>query len=403
MARSGNTNSSFDYLTSNYTYIMNDWGTGRYKIRAKYSKSSTVDAGQDSGYIKPSTYFKEDNNGTETVEIDQKSKIHDGGFVIYQLTDAEIETNPNGTSVIINDTNKDTAQSTRNQYVWVPVPNIEDITRTKIENNGIMQFGQSYVFNRTSITKETSTNSGFFSEPRLASYDKTKYYLQRYSNIDKKEDYLNNMQEEYARMIKSINKYKGFYIGRYETGDDYTHSSSKGYFTNPRIVRYNGNISCVTWYDSYKELERLSKKTGKYVETGMIYYCLWDYTLIWLHETDTRSYEDLAVDSGTWGNYSNNGKTVISGNTNPAKTGSIETIIYDGEIYGDDPTSSNNIFEIAGNLREWDRSTFSDKHRSIRGGSYSLSSNLTASSSYTAEPNISYATNYGVRALLLIR
>ena len=44
-----------------------------------------------------------------------KSKIHDGGFVIYELTDAELETDPKGTNVIINDTNKDEAQSERNQ------------------------------------------------------------------------------------------------------------------------------------------------------------------------------------------------------------------------------------------------------------------------------------------------
>ena len=113
------------------------------------------DGGQDSGYIKPSTYFKEDNNETETMEEDKKTKIHDGGFVIYELTDEELAKQM--TNVVINDTNKDLAQTTRNQYVWVPVENIEDITRTKTINNGIMKFGQEYSFSNTSITKETST------------------------------------------------------------------------------------------------------------------------------------------------------------------------------------------------------------------------------------------------------
>ena len=122
----GNTDSSFDYTTSTYTWTMNDGGTGRYILRAIYRKNGLVDEGQDSAYIKPTTYYKEDENG-ETVEFDQKTKIHDGGFVIYQLTDEELETDPNGTSIVINDTNKDEAQSTRNQYVWVPVSNEEDI------------------------------------------------------------------------------------------------------------------------------------------------------------------------------------------------------------------------------------------------------------------------------------
>ena len=254
---------SFDYITSNYTYTMNDWGTGKYKLKATYSKNASTDEGQDSGYIKTSTYFKEDENG-ETIEVDQKTRIHNGGFVIYQLTDEELETDPNGTSIVIDDTNKDTAQSTRNQYVWVPVPNVEDILRTKTINSWTIQFGQGYSFSNTSITKETNTESDYYREPRLVEhYDKTKYYLQRYSNIDKREDYLNKMQEDFTRMIKSINKYKGFYIGRYETGDDYTHSSSKKCFINPRVVRYNSNINYVTWYDSYKDLERLIRKNRR--------------------------------------------------------------------------------------------------------------------------------------------
>ena len=126
----GNTRTSFDYTTLAYTYTMNDWATGKYIIRATYSKNSSIDEGQDSGSIKTSTYFKEDENG-ETIEEDKKTKIHDGGFVIYQLKDEEIESDPNGTSVNINDTNKDIEQSERNQYVWVPVENIEDIVRKK--------------------------------------------------------------------------------------------------------------------------------------------------------------------------------------------------------------------------------------------------------------------------------
>ena len=117
-----------------------------------------------------------------------------------------------------------------------------------------------------------------------------------------------------------------------------------------RVVRYNSNINYVTWYDSYKNLQRLSGKTEKYVETGMIYDSLWDYTLKWLNETDTRSYEDISVDSGTWGNYENNAKTLTSGGILPAKTGAIETITYKGETYSDSPTSSNNIFDLAGNV-----------------------------------------------------
>ena len=400
----GNTDSTFDYTTSNYTYTMNDWATGRYKIKAWYKKDKSINEGQDRGYIKTSTYYKKDENGTQTFEEDIKTKIHDGGFVIYQLTDEEIETDPNGTNIVINDTNKDTAQSTRNQYVWVPVPNIEDILRTKERNNGIMQFGQVYSFRNTSITKETNTGTDYFREPRLVEhFDTTKYYLQRYSNLNKRENYLNEQQEEFKNMINSVNKYGGYYIGRYETGDEFEHKESEKCYIEPKIVRYNSNIAYVTWYSSYQELEKLSGKTEKYVETGMIYDSLWDYTIKWINETDTRSYEDLAEKGDTWGNYVTNRKTVTIGSTNPAKTGAIDTIIYKGETYRDSPTSSNNIFDIAGNVVEYTRARAYHETRRYRGGSCSdASSNYPA---YSANTYVPYGGDFrcGTRGMLYIR
>ena len=269
-----------------------------------------------------------------------------------------------------------------------------------------MQFGQGYSFSTTSIIKETNTGADYYREPRLAErYDKAKYYLQKYMKINNRQNYLNNMQEDFARMIESINKYKGFYIGRYETGDDYTHSSSKGYFTNPRVVRYNRNINYVRWYNSYDDAKKLAGNKEKYVKTGMIYDTLWDYTLKWLNETDTRSYEDIYSDSGTWGNYSNNTKTTSSGGTSPAKTGAIETITYKEETYSDSPTSSNNIFDIAGNVCEWTvgRYTSASSYRELRGGYYGFNSNHSGSvaSGRGGSPGYNDGT-YGFRSLLCI-
>ena len=410
----GNSSSSFNYITSKETWKMNNGKTGRYKIRAIYKKTSGYNYGQqDRGYIKASTYYKEDENG-ETIEEDIKTKIHDGGFVIYQLTEEELETDPNGTVVVINDTNKDEAQTTRNQYVWVPVANIEDIARTRVANNGIMQFGQNYTFSSTSITKETTVHINYYREPRLLEkYDETKYYLQKHSNINTRENYLNKMQEDFTRMLKSINKYKGFYIGRYETGDVYTHDGS---YINPQIVRYNSNINWVTWYNSYKDLERIAGKTEKYVETGMLYDSLYDYTLKWLNETDTKSYEAIYLDSGTWGNYSNicfkykdslNGTEITKSEKSDIKTatGGITEIIYKGEKYSDSPTLSNNIFDIAGNIYELTRSTYLDSSRRIRGGNFHTDSTNMYGPAYCIGSVYPYSNyfEYGTRNLLLIK
>ena len=106
----------------------------------------------------------------------------------------------------------------------------------------------------------------------------------------------------------------------------------------------------------------------------MLYDTMWDYTLKWLQETETRSYKDIVTDSGTWGNYNNNTKTTQSGGTSPARTGAIETITYKEETYSDSPTASNNIFDIAGNVWEWTRSRNDTYYRRSHGGNFNNSS-----------------------------
>ena len=229
----------------------------------------------------------------------------------------------------------------------------------------------------------------------------TKRNLQEHSNLDKRENYLNKMQEDYTRIIKSINEYKGFYIGRYEIGDDVSHNYDLECFIHPKIVRYNNNINCVTWYNSYKDLERLSGKTEKYSETGMIYDSLVDYTLKWLNETDTRSYKDIAEDSGTWGNYQKNKITVKSGSEKPSESGAIETIIYKGEICRNSPTASNNIFDLAGNVYEWTKARETERYRCLKGGYYNIENYPAYGTNIGYPENNSYS--YGARGMLLIR
>ena len=272
-----------------------------------------------------------------------------------------------------------------------------------------MQFGQGYEFSNSRIIKN---NNNY--EPRLVvNYDKTKYYLQRYSNTNERESFLKNIQEDFAKMVKSISKYKGFYIGRYETGDEIVHDSSKISFIKPQIVRYNQNLRNITWYGSYDEIKRLVKNKEKYVTVGMIYDCLWEYTLKWLNETDTISYEDILENAAIWGNYKNNSLTYkeeVNGNIlmksfNVSKltpTGSIETITYKGEVYRNLPTSSNNIFDLAGNVAELTIATAYASSRRTRGGTYgSLTTTYYGMPGRYNDSPPNY-TNDGFRSLLCI-
>ena len=62
-------------------------------------------------------------------------------------------------------------------------------------------------------------------------------------------------------MIESIEKYGGFYIGRYETGD----------LTQEKavVIKGNNDIANQNWYKMYKICEGLNNENTN-VETGII-------------------------------------------------------------------------------------------------------------------------------------
>ena len=97
-----------------------------------------------------------------------------------------------------------------------------------------------------------------------------------------------NMKSDYEEMIASLEKYKGFYIGRYEL----TANGEKTGATQ----------TDVDWYTLYKNCTTLA--TGTKVKTRMIWGLQWDATCNWL---DNSGFS--ITDSSTWGNYSNNDAT----------------------------------------------------------------------------------------------
>lgn len=96
-----------------------------------------------------------------------------------------------------------------------------------------------------------------------ASYDANKYSVAGFSSL---QDMAESLVTEYNIMIDSIEKYGGFYIGRYElTGDG--EKSGKP---------YSG-----TWYASYKKCTLVAKGESNTM-TRMIWGNLWDATCYWL-------------------------------------------------------------------------------------------------------------------------
>ena len=308
----------------------------------------------------------------------------DSGYVIYALNEGETED-----TVEINDINKQEAQKTRNQYVWVPVPDPSKFYGT--DANG-KRWGKLYQFSTSTSSSydqvtgtrpynwsetngvmrisSTSSPSSFREPDVVIGSDSTVYDMDsRLRTLglgaETTHEFLMQLEKEFNKMIDSVEKYGGFYIGRYETGN-----------LNQDVAvvqKGNDDIGSQTWYAMYEKCKTLSDNNNN-IETGMIWGNQWDRTMMWLmecnakDETTGKSKEEVISDSTSWGNYDNATfqYTNSSGVTATKNSGSSTRIPTGSTEY----TKANNIYDLAGNV--WDRTmeARSSIGRVIRGGYY---------------------------------
>ena len=287
-----------------------------------------------------------------------------GGFVIYEGGEE------------VNDNNVATAKTSRNQFVWVPVEDINDIAKqtSGYDTAGRLNYqGKLYDFSSSGASEKRNYGQGTsnYREPDIVeTYDNNTSYM-NIVGAASGNAFKQQLQLEFNEMIESVNRYKGFYIGRYETGN-----LTGNIGTEPVIVKGNDQHSnyAATWYYMYRNTKLISSSDN--VETTMIWGCLWDRTLIWLAETNQessgkngKSYAQIA-NSGEWGNY----------NTDSGGTGKAQITGY-SEFW-----KANNIYDLAGNVSDWTMEAYGKDARIYRG-----------SGSSTSEPynNVAYRNSYG--------
>ena len=325
----------------------------------------------------------------------------DTGYVIYEGEEA------------VTDSNVADAQKNRNQYVWVPVPDISKFYGT--DANG-KKWGKIYTFSSSTssgydeitgtqpynwsesngvMTISSKTN---YREPDVvAKYSSTGYDMDsrlKTLGIGAKttHEFLNQLEKEFNNMIVSVEKYGGFYIGRYETGNINQET--------PVVQKGNTNISSQTWYNMYKRCKNI-KGDNTNVEIGMIWGNQWDRTLMWLIETGSKTKEQIADDSTSWGNYNNaTFEYVNSSGSTVTKNENSGTKIPTGNT---EYTKANNIYDLAGNVYDWTMEASSTYGRVYRGGGYgNYGDNYPADSRVGSYPTNSY-NGYGCRSALYIK
>ena len=309
-----------------------------------------------------------------------ENSVNDG-FVIYEGTGA------------VNDGNVSSAKTSRNQFVWIPVDDINQIAKqtSGTDGKGRQNYqGKLYDFSTSGATEKSNYGQGTTSyrEPDVVtgsdgtSCDGDSEYLS-ILDLSNSGQFKTQLQEEYNEMVESVDTYGGFYIGRYETGNLASNTS-----TEPVVQKGNNNIGDVNWYYMYQNSKKIAANNN--VVSTMIWGSMFDRALIWLTETGDKSYSDL-MNSSSWGNYKGSTGAAATNSGTKQPTGTNEA------------WKANNIYDLAGNV--YDRTIEADSThiRVYRGGRYSSNgSNYPASIRYSNGPS-NTNSGFGSRSALYVK
>ena len=278
-----------------------------------------------------------------------------------------------------------------NEWVWIPV---EASTLSSIyatSNDGIAISGDvgvaTNLYTKTTTigrTGDTTTisrstpNTTDYREPDLVvesdstSYDKNESYYKTILGFDTPKAMAEAFTADYANMIASIQKYGGFYIGRYE-------------LSNEGVQKGKATLTNTNWYNLYKKCTTLNASDK--VESKMIWGIQWDLACDFISK---KGEQKSIINSTTWGNHSNStgNAAVMDGTTK--KYGSKQVTGY-SEYW-----KANNIYDLAGNCYEWTREAYSTSSRAYRGGFYGNDgSSFPASGRYNL--GVGYSNYSGLR------
>ena len=237
--------------------------------------------------------------------------------------------------LVISDVENDT-EDKGNQFVWVPVENFSEFKRHDFGNQNIHD---EYFIN-------TEPTEGKYYEPTP---DNTSGCTKETAN-------------EVTEMYQSVKDNGGFYIGRYEAGND----GSGNAISQKGVNVYNE----IKWGNSFKDetggavekARNFDTQSGHTsVTSTLVYGVQWDAIMRWISEDE--SLKDYLTDSSDIGNYYDDDST-----NNPNKTGANNNY------------KIKNIYDLAGNISEWTmESLLNSESVGVvvhRGGNYSYNNGI---------------------------
>ena len=230
----------------------------------------------------------------------------------------------------------------RNQFVWVPVATLADYKRTAYSTN---------------IETEETDNT-------------TNSVKIKYDSID--DHYFTEALPEDEKT--SVERYKGFYIGRYEAGDKESTGTTKATFRTSSSGADNAvtikadqvPYNFVTRTQAVSLAEGFATKQGYKAKTKLVSSYAWDTTIAFIEKT-VNNYGS----SSSQGNYSDTSVTYkdITDESKPEKTKAENSSLL---VATGQTTPVCNIYDMGGNLYEWTTESYSYTNLpyASRGGDY---------------------------------
>ena len=269
------------------------------------------------------------------------------GLVIYDIPENEIE-----------NVKWDGTEKTKyNQFVWIPVA----VNKATDTETSIASFYRSAWANNA----RTEGLDSKYTEPY--SYDKTNDY-----------DTSTGIKSQIENLTKSIYKYGGFYIGRYEAGSETERKSSSGK-TAIGIKQDMYPYNYVKWGESMSNIGEVgavalsnslyNSTKPNYGATSMLCTgACWDSMLDFIKDTKN------VTNSTEWGNYYNSetykiyrGSIYSNSAWSPADVTNGTEITKNKSILlttgARERNSAKNIYDVAGNCCEWTTESISSTNR----------------------------------------